>query len=105
MNTLETMRAFYNSIFDVLAREAGASENIREDYVFDGVRRWQDGLGPFPEWSFRGRLGHGGKIRCRGTNPLRFTVDCYHEDETFERIVMIERTNNALSELCAKATS
>lgn len=101
MTTSETMRTFYTAIFDVLVREAGASESMREEYVSAGVRRWEQGLAPSMEWRFQGALGHGGKIRWR--YPLRFTVDCYSEDETPERLAMIERANAALAELCARS--
>ncbi len=52
---------------------------------------------PCDEFRFQGRLGFGGKYR-RKTN----TVDCYPEDETPGRLVLIAETNAALSELKEK---
>ena len=80
----------FNSIFDVLVKEAGAPEQLRDDFVYHHAR-CEDRC---DEFRFVGSLGWGGKYRS-GTN----SVSCYSEDETPSRRLVIEKTNAALSEV------
>lgn len=51
------------------------------------------------EYRFMGALGFGGKFRNNGNRNDTPHVDCYREDETPERLAMIERANARLAEL------
>jgi hypothetical protein len=56
------------------------------------------------EWRFMGALGSGGKFRRNrvwigDTRTESWTVDCYPEDETPQRLAVIDKTNEALAEL------
>lgn len=75
-------------VYDILIREAGAPEGDRASFV--------DALltGDCREWRFCGSLGFGGKYR-----PDTNTVDCYREDETPSRLLVIKKTNAALAAL------
>lgn len=78
------------AIYDVLQREAGAPAGggVRENFVY--IHTTEE----CTEFRFCGLLGHGGKYRAP-----RNKVDCYQEDETPERLEIIERTNKALAAL------
>ena len=76
-----------DSVYDVLVQIAGADETMRGSFI-------QNHLSGCEEWRFCGRLGFGGKYRSR-TN----TVDCYREDETKTRRVIIKATNAELVKL------
>jgi hypothetical protein len=54
------------------------------------------------EFRFMGALGFGGKFRNNGNNGNVPYVDCYPENETPERKVMIERANARLADLFAQ---
>lgn len=51
------------------------------------------------EYRFMGALGFGGKFRNNGNHDNTPHVDCYREDETPERLAMVERANKRLAEL------
>jgi hypothetical protein len=51
------------------------------------------------EYRFCGALGFGGKFRNNGNRNNTPHVDCYQEDETMARLLMIERANARLAEL------
>lgn len=76
-----------NAVWDILIREAGATTAESRRHEFVHLHTVED----CREYRFIGSLGHGGKYRSR-----RNKVDCYQEDETPERLVVIERTNKAL---------
>jgi hypothetical protein len=78
-------------IYDVLVRHAGATEHDRIGFV---VAHTTDG-GCW-EFRFQGSLGFGGKFR---NDAGRWRVDCYREDETPERLAVIEATNLALARM------
>lgn len=48
-----------------------------------------------PEYRFQGALGFGGKLWR--DHHGRLAVDCYREDETPERLAVIEQTNAVLA--------
>lgn len=74
------------AVYDILQREAGApAGSVRDSFVY--IHSTED----CPEFRFGGLLGFGGKYRAP-----RNRVDCYQEDETPERLAVIERTNAAL---------
>lgn len=77
-----------NQIYDLLVSIGGAYEPIRDYFIYAHM----DNNYPCDEWRFGGKLGMGGKYR-RETN----SVDCYSEDETPERLKLINELNNALS--------
>lgn len=81
---------FYNRVFDLLVAIGGASESMREDFVYHHARSDE----PCDEYRFQGHLGFGGKYR-RKTN----TVDCYSEDESAQRHEIIRRLNAELAKL------
>jgi hypothetical protein len=60
------------------------------------INRWSHAC---HEFRFMGELGFGGKFRNNGNRNDTPHVDCYREDETPERLVMIERANVRLAEL------
>jgi len=81
-----------NKIYDILIEECKASS---EDYMRDMF------LHSFPEceeYRFQGNLGFGGKIWWRDYDK-RMDVTCYREDETPERLEIIQRVNKKLKEL------
>jgi len=80
----------FGSIYDLLVRIGGASDLSRQDFIYHHARSSE----PCDEYRFQGFLGYGGKYR-RKTN----TVDCYQEDETPQRLAIIERLNNELKKL------
>jgi hypothetical protein len=51
------------------------------------------------EYRFMGALGFGGKFRNNGNQNNTPHVDCYQEDETPERLKMIDAANVRLAEL------
>lgn len=77
-----------NQIYDLLVSIGGAYEPLRDSFIYVHM----DPKYPCHEWRFSGKLGFGGKYRSR-TN----TVDCYSEDQTPERLKLIEDLNTALS--------
>lgn len=83
--------AFYNKVYDILAEHVGAHEHYREFFVQDALREKHQ----LTEWRFCGSLGFGGKIwRSNG----KVYVNCYSEDKTPEREILIERVNRLLKE-------
>jgi len=87
--------AFYEAAYDVLVQHAGAYPGERSDFVYELTRR--DKGYRVEEWRFRGLLGFGGKFWRNRT----FYVSCYREDETPERLQIIETVNAALAALVA----
>ena len=84
----------FDAIWTVLVQECGAAEG-------DGMlgRAWflaAQQHRPVTEYRFIGALGFGGKFWI---NDGRLYVTCYREDETPERLAMIERANRRLAEL------
>ena len=79
----------------ILKQECGYRPDQYDGPVF--VRVITDQESPCHEWRFIGNLGFGGKFRNNGNRGNVPYVDCYPEDETPERLVMIERANERLS--------
>lgn len=79
-----------NKIYDLLVSIGGAYEGMRDDFVYAHL----DKEYPCREWRFGGKLGFGGKYRSYYN-----TVDCYSEDETPNRLEIIEKLNTALAKL------
>lgn len=71
-----------HAVYDVLVNVCGAAEGDRYSFIYSATR------GTLSEWRFCGHLGFGGKYRAES-----FRVDCYSEDETPERLEIIERAN------------
>jgi hypothetical protein len=80
----------FNRVYDLLVSIGGASETERRGFLYSHT---EDKFG-CDEWRFCGHLGFGGKFRSR-----RFTVDCYRESETPERLRIIAELNTALEVL------
>lgn len=90
---LKMDEAIANRIYDVLVEHAGAPEEGRESFVYHHVKEvWP----PSTEWRFCGHLGFGGKFWVHHDD---YTVTCYREDETPERMVIIENVNSLLKKL------
>ena len=79
-----------NKVYDLLVSIGGASESERNSFIYHHI----EAKGGCSEWRFGGKLGFGGKYRS-GTN----SVDCYKEDETQDRIKIIENLNLELHNL------
>lgn len=77
--------------YDLLVAQCGASNigNEKDRFVEHFSR-----VNPPREYRFIGDLEFGGKFRFP-----RFSVDCYPEDETPERLAMISSANKQLKEL------
>ena len=80
-----------NSIYDLLVSIGGANEHYRYSFIWKHVINTEF---PCKEWRFCGHLGFGGKYRSEKNK-----VDCYSEDETPERLAIIEQLNEALKQL------
>jgi len=79
-----------NKIYGLLVSIGGAIETDRYNFIYHHT----ESKYVCSEWRFCGKLGFGGKYRS-GYNR----VDCYREDETPERIKIIEELNKELSKL------
>ena len=80
----------WSAVYQILMEEAGAPINLRENFVY--VMANED----CREYRFQGSLGFGGKLyNERG----RLRVSCYPEDETPERRIVIDKTNQRLKGL------
>lgn len=80
-----------NAIYDILVQTCEAGENLREQFIA------YEGVASLPtEFRFMGALGYGGKFR---RDRQRWYVDCYLEDLTRERSMMIDRANLLLDAL------
>lgn len=75
--------------WDILIAEAGASDKERERRQFVSYFLTAQN----PEWRFMGKLGSGGKVRFNGDYLY---VTCYLEQETPERLEIIEKVNEKL---------
>ncbi len=75
-------------VYTILIQETGASPEDRFSF-----RNWFENQEGF-EYRFQGALGFGGKF---WRNNGRFYVTCYRENETPERLAVIEKTNAALA--------
>lgn len=80
----------WNAVFTVLVEECGASESMREHFVYDHEQR------RISEWRFGGSLGYGGKFWDNGG---RYYVSCYPEDEKRVSMECIEKANRRLEAL------
>ena len=79
-----------NKIYDLLVDIGGACEPDRDSFIYHHTKS-EYGC---TEWRFSDKLGFGGKYRS-GYNR----VDCYREDETSNRIKIIDELNAALSQI------
>ena len=77
-----------NKIYDVLVSEGGASEFMRDAFVYAYK------LDEITEWRFSGNLGFGGKYWSQDNS-----VNYYSEDETKERDILVEKINKLLSDI------
>lgn len=87
---MKLSKEFAEKVYDVLIKEAGAgasNEWDKESFIYHHEKGCD-------EWRFCGKLGFGGKYRSN-TN----TVDCYLEDLTPERELIIKQTNLELSKI------
>ena len=80
----------FNKVYDILVEMGGASESMRSSFIQNHL----DEQFPCYEWRFMGKLGYGGKYRSR-----KNAVDCYSEDETPERMKLIEQINEVLQKI------
>jgi hypothetical protein len=84
-------------IYDVLVREAGASdtESMRAQFA-----RWFANREELREFRFMGELGFGGKLWWTG-RPRHFAISYYPEHRSADRDAIVERASAALGELVA----
>jgi hypothetical protein len=82
-----------DAIYDVLVREAGATDDESNRAQFHYF--WED-RASYREYRFMGTLGFGGKF---WVSPEGFYVNCYPENLTDDRAETIRRTNKALKRL------
>ena len=79
-----------NKVYDILVLIGGASEHERDSFIHHHVYSKY----PCDEWRFGGKLGFGGKYRSRNNR-----VDCYKEDDTPKRSILIQQINEELSKI------
>jgi hypothetical protein len=91
-----------NAAYDILIKYAGVRERRGVRYSF--IHHVSCAEHPTDEYRFMGSLGFGGKFRNNLNHGNTPHVDCYPEDETPERLKVIEATNAALAELFAEAS-
>ncbi len=89
-----------SAIWQVLVDHAGADDGPFDGEAFVHLQS----ASVCVEYRFAGSLGFGGKFRRNrvwigGTCTESWTVDCYRENETPERLAVIAETNAALAEL------
>jgi len=89
---MKLSKEFAGKVYDVLIKEAGASnewdkESDKESFIYHHEKDCD-------EWRFCGKLGFGGKYWSNSN-----TVDCYLEDLTPERELIIKQTNLELSKI------
>ena len=80
-----------NKIYDILIEECGATERIREMFVYTMTAN-----NPPIEFRFGGNLGTGGKFYVFSG---RWYVSCYPEDRTDEREIAIRFANQKIMTL------
>lgn len=78
-----------NAIYDLLQEHCEASDYWRENFVHEQTHGCR-------EYRFQGALGFGGKFY---SDRDAWRVGCYREDDTPERLAMIDIANAALVEL------
>lgn len=78
-----------SEIYDILVLVCEARESHREDFC---VAQTEEVIS---EWRFMGALGFGGKF-YRQTGDKKWYVDCYREERTAAKLVMIEAANERL---------
>jgi len=76
-----------NKVYDILVTHAGASEGMRDDFVY----HWRT-----PEYRFCGFFGLGGKFWYK-----EFKVSCYSEDLTPGLQVLLDIVNLFLKDTLA----
>ena len=79
-----------NKVYDLLVSVGGACESDRDNFVYHHAEYKHE----CREWRFVGKLGFGGKYWSDDNE-----VNCYIEDETPERIKLINELNDALSKI------
>jgi hypothetical protein len=90
-----TPTEIYDSIYTIVVREACATESCLVDFIaYHTDARGQRKS----EWRFQGSLGYGGKFR-RCPYGMRYSVDCYPEDETTERVDIMRCVDAMLSQM------
>ena len=77
-----------NKVYDLLVNIGGAYEHDRDSFIYHHTESKYG----CKEWRFCGKLGFGSKYRCDYNR-----VDCYKEDETPERIKLMDKLNRALA--------
>lgn len=82
--------------YSALVEHADAIDRDGERHAF--VHAVSKADRPTDEYRFMGSLGFGGKFRNPGHGSVPY-VDCYPEDMTSERSIVIDRTNEALAAL------
>lgn len=82
-------RSFAERVYDLLVKHAGAVDSDTERDLFVLAQTGKH----CTEWRFIGKLGFGGKF---WRNAGHIYVNCYVEDTTPDRQLIINHTNTAL---------
>lgn len=90
--------AIYEKVYDILVEHANAlNSEIDKNIFVDAYTK--PTLIPNIEYSFIGKLGFGGKFY---NNCGRIYINCYKEDETEERINIVNNVNTLLQDVLDK---
>lgn len=85
----------FEVVWEILKKHCGVDDTARQEFLLNSPKTVSDH--ETLEFRFMGALGFGGKIRYSVRD--KFHVDCYPEDSTPERKVMIEAANTELKTL------
>lgn len=86
----QNKRDFFNKVYTLLVDEAGARENMRDNFMYSHL----DTRYPCTEYRFQGYFGFGGKYYSE-----RNRVSYYLEDETPELNLLEKNVNELLSRI------
>jgi len=78
-----------HKVYDILVEMAGADKAMRDSFVSHHTTD-EDCC----EWRFSGKLGFGGKYYSEVNR-----VDCYPEDYSNDRKVLVKKINHALNDI------
>ena len=84
------------AIAAIVAEECGATWGWDRE---DSFIRYMTKTHGAREWRLNSKLGFGGKVYLNSNRNFTPYVGCYREDETPERIAMIERTNERIASI------
>jgi len=94
------------SIVHILVEECGYIETGHSIGEMARAIEWPNANSRYPctEYRFMGALGFGGKFRNNGNRDGVPHVDCYRENQSPQRLEMIEKANARLAQMFAPAS-